>query len=644
MSKAMLATAMVFLAMASYAAGDDRMIRLESLLDEMIDRAAVARWPEPAYQCKQASSYNRASQVRGEGGTEGWFANQDWSRFIRKETRGDRTEWVMMDAEGPGAIVRFWMGNPAPQTPNLGTMRIYLDGAEKPAIEMTAEEVLNGGLVGPPLSAVRAIGRNLYLPIPYAQRCKVTYDRNYWTDGRKRLDRAFYLINYRTYEVGTKVKTFSRAHLETAKPVIDRVQTLLLEPDAVRPKGEKTVEAASRNLEPGDVLSKTFDDGPQAICRLSVHIDAKDLGEALRTTVLAITFDGKQTVWCPVGDFFGTGPGHYPYHGWYRTIGKDGSMTCYWIMPYQRSATIALSNLGKRPIRARLGDVGLCPWRWDERSMVFHANWGQQLDIPTRPHSDYNYILIKGRGVYVGDTLAICNGHKAWWGEGDEKIFIDGEAFPSHFGTGTEDYYGFSFGGMGDDFTAPFHAVPFGDGNRGPGPAICTRTRALDAIPFRNSIDVNMEVWHWADTTMAYAAATYWYARPGATDNRPPAAEQLTVPPAPRITAGPDKVPGAIEGETIKILARTGGELETQSNKRWSGGKQLWWRDGQSWPPRGGQDCPPRFAQLGPCEVDKVALSPVKPARRAVLPAAFDARRPRLDTARATLRNVPRTA
>ena len=34
---------------------------------------------------------------------------------------------------------------------------------------------------------------------------------------------------------------------------------------------------------------------------------------------------------------------------------------------------------------------------------------------------------------------------EAWWGEGDEKVFVDGEKFPSHFGTGTEDYYGYAW-------------------------------------------------------------------------------------------------------------------------------------------------------------------------------------------------------
>jgi len=476
---------LICLLMTSAAVGDDA-IGVKTLLEEMIDRAAVARWPRPEYRCRQASSYNRAAEVRGEGGTAGWFSNEDWSRFIRRETRNGRTEWVMMDADGPGCIVRFWMGNPAPKTPNLGTMRVYLDGQTEPTLEMTAEELLNGGLVGPPLSAVRAIGRNLYLPIPYAKHCKVTYDRNFWTDGRERTDRAFYIINYRTYAQGTPVETFSPADLTAAKTTVDRVQELLLEPEEVQPEDAKTIEAQTQKLEPGGVLAQTLDGGPQAVCRLSVRLETDELEAALRSTVLSIAFDDEPTVWCPVGDFFGTGVGLNPYRGWYRTVAEDGRMTCYWIMPFRDSARIELHNHGKRPVDATLGPIGVCPWTWDERSMHFHANWRQRLDVPTRPHSDFNYIRIEGQGVYVGDTLAVCNGARSWWGEGDEKIFVDGETFPSHFGTGTEDYYGYSFGGMGGDFAAPFHAVPRGEGNRGVGHAINTRSRSLDAIPFEH--------------------------------------------------------------------------------------------------------------------------------------------------------------
>ncbi|MEM1061290.1 MAG: DUF2961 domain-containing protein, partial [Planctomycetota bacterium] len=128
-----------------------------------------------------------------------------------------------------------------------------------------------------------------------------------------------------------------------------------------------------------------------------------------------------------------------------------------------------------------------------------------------------------GRGVYVGDTLTVFNPVQRWWGEGDEKIFVDGESFPSIFGTGTEDYYGYSWGGRSTDFYEhPFHAQPrshiYNKGNRKSGDehntqgySTETRTRSLDTIPFQSGLKLDMEVWSWADCEMSYGVGTYWY-------------------------------------------------------------------------------------------------------------------------------------
>jgi hypothetical protein len=46
---------------------------------------------------------------------------------------------------------------------------------------------------------------------------------------------------------------------------------------------------------------------------------------------------------------------------------------------------------------------------------------------------------------------------------------------------------------------------------------------------------------------------------------------------------GPAHVPGAIEGETIKVLAKTGNprpqDMRQYKDFTWSGGAQLWWTD-----------------------------------------------------------------
>ena len=101
----------------------DPVISLKTLLHEMTDRSALARWPENTYTCKQFSSYDRSSHNMTD--KRAWFGNFDQGQFIRQEENGGRTEYVMMDAEGPGAIVRFWMTFSGINR-GQGTLRIYL--------------------------------------------------------------------------------------------------------------------------------------------------------------------------------------------------------------------------------------------------------------------------------------------------------------------------------------------------------------------------------------------------------------------------------------------------------------------------------------------------------------------------------------
>ena len=90
----------------SVAAPKPPVVSEATLLREMTDRDALARLPYPAYKTRQFSSYDRKAVSPDR---PGWFGNDDWSMFIRTELNGGRTEHVLMDADGPGAVVRFWM-------------------------------------------------------------------------------------------------------------------------------------------------------------------------------------------------------------------------------------------------------------------------------------------------------------------------------------------------------------------------------------------------------------------------------------------------------------------------------------------------------------------------------------------------------
>lgn len=177
--------------------------------------------------------------------------------------------------------------------------------------------------------------------------------------------------------------------------------------------------------------------------------------------------------------------------------------------------------------------------------------------------------------MFVGSNLQITNPTEAWWGEGDEKIYVDGERFPSTFGTGTEDYYGYAWS-SNQTFVRPYHAQPRSDGPGNMGQSSVARYHIADPIPYTKSFKFDLEMWHWAEVQATFARTVYWYAKPGGAAPKSPDAKLLM----PLEIKGPEGVKGAIEGETMKIVSTSGGTTEKQGGfAGLSLGRQLWWRD-----------------------------------------------------------------
>jgi D-arabinan exo alpha-(1,3)/(1,5)-arabinofuranosidase (non-reducing end) len=579
-------------------------VSLESLLGDMANRERVASIPSPHFICRQFSSYDRDTVGVGK---DGWFANWDRSQFVRVEENDGRKEYVMLDADGAGAVVRFWgtwhgrrkEGGGLEPFSN-GTLRVYLDGKAEPAIEGPVADIISGGkLIGEPLSEsvapetdYKRRGHNLYLPIPYQDGCKITYESDAIIDfGGQKGEALYYQINYRTYEPGTKVKSFARKQLEELKPLIETVGKKLVAAELGDTTPPATITVPGLELPPKSDPFSIFrqGEGPGAVRKISVRLEADDLQQALRSTVIIAEFDGKQTVWCPVGDFFGTGHQIHPYRSWYTNVSEDGTMTCYWVMPHAKTCLVSLQNLGDQPVKITTEAKGTV-YDWTDRSMHFHANWSQLTKVDTGPDKDMtgngafdvNYVTIEGEGKIVGDTLTLFNGIGAWWGEGDEKIFIDGEEFPSHVGTGTEDYYGYAWC-RPEYFQSPFHAQPSGNGNVTVGFSVNSRYRLLDTLPFTKSIKFDMELWHWRNTQMNFAPSVFWYARPGATCSVKPDPESAALPVAKKRSDVVEirLIEGALEGEDLKVVEKTGGKTQVQGGEvhDWSNGAQLWWVD-----------------------------------------------------------------
>jgi hypothetical protein len=255
-----------------------------------------------------------------------------------------------------------------------------------------------------------------------------------------------------------------------------------------------------------------------------------------------------------IAEFFGSGLGINPYKDWWRRVEKDGWMTCWWPMPFRKSAELNITNQGmSESIEAEFDDIGIAAWKWTDRTMYFHSAWRGENLIETvgddlKNMKEWNYITIAGKGVYVGDSLSLYNRPRMdwhigpWWGEGDEKIFVDGESFPSHFGTGSEDYYGYAFNST-SPFEAPFHAQPIAEANWGIGHTTDERVRIHDRIPFKTKFRFDMELFHWQPKRkIDYATTTHWYACDGATSNGQATPEKVREKVA-QPWAGPDETP-----------------------------------------------------------------------------------------------------
>lgn len=504
------------------------MITILSLLEELIARDRMAVFPSPSFQFKVALSHDPRQRSPEEvedwklyadnlSAMGGWFANRDFSQFIRTESHDNRTEYVMLDSAVPGVITWMWTGLPIPNVPNPGIIRFYFDGHDQPDVDMSIERFLNQGLCGPPLSAVCELGRNLFLPICWGKSCKITYDRGFWdTNPKDDKNRLWYIIYYREYPPETEVQTFNSVDLIALQERISFINRVLVNPSLYMIPDERLVKISDIEINPQQSAKLFTITNPCAISEINLKLNSKsekidDLRHIIRQCVIQITFDNIPSVVTPLGDFFGIGLGLRPCNNYYRQMTEDLNGTSRWIMPFQRTCQCSLSNLSNEKIKITEIQYKTIPWNWNDRSLYFHSSWHQRIHVPTRPFSDFNFLHLNGSGVFVGDCFTIYNASGFWWGEGNAKVKVDGEQ--QFHSTGTEDYYGYSYGDLGKYINHPFLTLTASRGNKLPGYACMGRTRALDRVPFQKSLQFDTEIWHWRDTWMDLAVSCQWYAR-----------------------------------------------------------------------------------------------------------------------------------
>lgn len=505
---------LLFLIGMNMSAKGAEKITMELLLKDMISFEAATEYPVPFYTCKMISSYDRRTVAPDK---DWWFANDDGGGYMRIDTIDGRVERVLFDYEGPGAITRVWMTTPFKN----GIIRFYFDGEKNPRFEIQGYDMSRAPFrSGDALSLTHTNytpegkgGNTFMLPIPYNKNCRITVQEPN-PDPRTWIQR-YYEINYRTYEKGTEVETFTVDKVNSIQDQLKEVNEILLNPPTFH-KGTK--QEVAHWVEPNKQLTMDLPQGSQAVKTLEIDakIDRGDYGKMMRHLILKITFDGKETVWAPLGDFSGAGLGAPKMASWYMDADGRGHVTSRWVMPYKKNAKIEIENLFDFAVHVKVRAYS-DEWTWAKNTLYFHTTWKQERDIPISNQYDrhkenivWNYIDIQGRGVFRGDLLSLYNFAPNWYGEGDEIMWIDDDIFPSHHGTGTEDHYNCSWAPV-----VPFH-TPWGGAPRADNPTshgfnAFVRTRNLDGIPFTKHYRFDIEMLSWTPGKVDYAVTNYWY-------------------------------------------------------------------------------------------------------------------------------------
>ena len=233
--------------------------------------------------------------------------------------------------------------------------------------------------------------------------------------------------------------------------------------------GGRKGHAYKAEIAPGEVFTMAHqEEGCGIVRRMWITIPNRDKTGMLGF-VIRMYWDGeeKPAVEVPLGDFF-CQPWGIPTkfeNAWFDNS-EGRSFVCRIPMPFRKGFKITITNETDAPSHHLFYDVN---WTINddlsENAAYFHSHY--RREHKTTLKKDFE-ILPKtiGEGRFLGCTLgAIANQteyQRFWWGEGEVKMYIDGDReYPTLCGTGTEDYIATAWGQ--GEYHCNWHGCPLAD-------------------------------------------------------------------------------------------------------------------------------------------------------------------------------------
>ncbi|WCJ59790.1 DUF2961 domain-containing protein [Fontisphaera persica] len=205
--------------------------------------------------------------------------------------------------------------------------------------------------------------------------------------------------------------------------------------------------APAKELAPGETVQLADIQGPGTIRHIWVTTSADPV--ILRGLVLRAWWDNQAhpSIECPLGDFMGLAHGKVAAHqSAVHSLGPSAGMNIWLPMPFTRRARFTLANeSGKKlPLFYQI-DYTLKD-RHPKDVGRLHVLF--RRENPTTLKQDFELLPRRaGKGRFIGSVIGIRALGEHWWGEGEVKVYLDGDReWPTICGTGSEDYVGLSWG------------------------------------------------------------------------------------------------------------------------------------------------------------------------------------------------------
>jgi hypothetical protein len=205
----------------------------------------------------------------------------------------------------------------------------------------------------------------------------------------------------------------------------------------------------AKSIVPGETVVLCDIAGPGTVRHIWMTGSFNNNPAALRSLVVRGYWEGQEnpSIECPLGDFMGSAHGKVnAYQSAVHSTGINSAFNIWLPMPFRDRGRLTLTNEGDQDITVfyqvdyTLGDDH------PEELGRLHACF--RRENPTTLTEDFELLpKRKGCGRYLGTVLGIRSSDENWWGEGEIKIYMDGDTeFPTICGTGSEDYVCLSYG------------------------------------------------------------------------------------------------------------------------------------------------------------------------------------------------------